>query len=185
MAVYAVCLLLLLAMVGFSDATYCLCNTGISDTILQTNIDYACGNGADCSGIQQNGACFLPNTIKDHCNYAVNSYYQRKGQISGSCDFKGSASVSQTPPSNLAAGCVYLSSPSTNGSSTAPPFSPGGTPPNSPPGSGAFAPPGAFVPPSGFDNGSDATISSQSVAASLLASFLVNFLIYGLIWRRI
>ncbi|XP_073020262.1 PLASMODESMATA CALLOSE-BINDING PROTEIN 1-like [Primulina eburnea] len=179
MAVYVVCLLLLLPMVTFSDATYCLCNTGVSNTVLQENIDYACGNGADCSAILQNGSCFLPNTIKDHCNYAVNSYYQRKGQTNGSCDFEGSASFSQTPPSNLAAGCVYQSSPS-NGSSPAPPFSPGGTPPN-----GSFAPPGTFVPPSSLDNGTDATLLSRSVATSILACFLVNFLIYGLKWPRI
>ncbi|XP_073314429.1 PLASMODESMATA CALLOSE-BINDING PROTEIN 1-like [Primulina huaijiensis] len=192
MAVYVVCLLLLLAMVGFSDATYCLCNTASSNTVLQQNIDYACGNGADCSAILQNGACFLPNTAGDHCNYAVNSYYQRKGQINGSCDFKGSAMVSPTPPSNLAAGCVYQSSPS-NGNSTAPPFSPGGTPPNAPPGSGSFgppgsgsfAPPGSFVPPSGFDNGSDVTLLSRSVTTSILACFSVDFLIYGLVWQRI
>ncbi|BAT99125.1 hypothetical protein VIGAN_10051000 [Vigna angularis var. angularis] len=49
-------------------------------------IDYASGAGADCSPILQNGACYQPNTVKDHCNYAVNSYFQRKGQAQGSCD---------------------------------------------------------------------------------------------------
>lgn len=76
-----------------------MCNSGLSDSILQKNIDYACGAGADCSAILQNGACFNPNTVKDHCNYAVNSYYQRKGQITGSCDFQGTATVTQTVPS--------------------------------------------------------------------------------------
>lgn len=84
----------------FADATYCVCNSGLSDPVLQKNIDYACGNGADCSAIMQNGACFNPNTVKDHCNYAVNSYYQRKGQITGSCDFQGTATVTTTPPTS-------------------------------------------------------------------------------------
>ena len=63
--------------------------------------DYACGAGADCSPILQNGACYQPNTIKDHCSYAVNSYFQRKGQTAQSCDFSGAASQSQTAPSSM------------------------------------------------------------------------------------
>lgn len=68
----------------------------MSDQVLQKDIDYACGAGADCSPILQNGPCFNPNTIKDHCNYAVNSYFQRKGQAPGSCDFSGTATVTPT-----------------------------------------------------------------------------------------
>ncbi|CAL0331251.1 unnamed protein product [Lupinus luteus] len=57
-------------------ALYCICQDGAGIQALQKAIDYACGNGADCTSIQQNGPCYLPNTVKDHCNYAVNSYYQ-------------------------------------------------------------------------------------------------------------
>ncbi|KZV16932.1 PLASMODESMATA CALLOSE-BINDING protein 3 [Dorcoceras hygrometricum] len=106
---FVVSLLLLLAMADQSEAAYCLCSSG-NDAAFQKNIDYACGAGADCSAILQNGACYNPNTARDHCNYAVNSYYQRKGQITGSCDFAGTASLSQTAP-NVASGCVYPSSP--------------------------------------------------------------------------
>ncbi|KAA3453317.1 PLASMODESMATA CALLOSE-BINDING PROTEIN 3 isoform X1 [Gossypium australe] len=105
-----VCLLLFLAMTGHSSATYCLCNDGVADQALQTTLDYACGNGADCSAIQQNGACYNPNTVKDHCNYAVNSYFQNKGQVTGSCDFAGTASVSANPPTNIPSTCTYPSS---------------------------------------------------------------------------
>ena len=80
-------------------ALYCVCKDGVGDQALQKAIDYACGAGADCTPILQNGACFQPNTVKDHCNYAVNSYFQRKGQAQGSCDFSGAATPSQTPPS--------------------------------------------------------------------------------------
>ena len=89
-------------------ALYCVCKDGVGDQALQKAIDYACGAGADCTPILQNGACFQPNTVKDHCNYAVNSYFQRKGQAQGSCDFSGAATPSQTPPSKCAALSSHL-----------------------------------------------------------------------------
>jgi len=83
---------------SIGGALYCVCKDGVGDQNLQKAIDYACGAGADCTQIQQNGPCFQPNTIKDHCNYAVNSYFQKKGQAQGACDFAGMATPSQTPP---------------------------------------------------------------------------------------
>ncbi|XP_052725854.1 PLASMODESMATA CALLOSE-BINDING PROTEIN 3 isoform X3 [Vigna angularis] len=103
---------LFLAFTGHSSALYCVCKDGVGDQALQKAIDYACGAGADCSPIIQNGACYQPNTVKDHCNYAVNSYFQRKGQAQGSCDFAGAATQSQNPPTS-ASTCVYPSSPGT------------------------------------------------------------------------
>ena len=85
---------------SLGGATYCLCRDGISDQNLQKALDYACGAGADCSPILQSGACYQPNTVKDHCNYAVNSYFQKKGQATGTCDFAGSATTSSNPPSS-------------------------------------------------------------------------------------
>ncbi|KAI3407539.1 X8 domain-containing protein [Psidium guajava] len=102
-------LMLLLAMAGCSSATYCICKDGVSDAALQKTLDYACGAGADCSPILQNGACYNPNTVKDHCNYAVNSYFQKKGEATGSCDFSGTAITSASVP-NAASGCVYPAS---------------------------------------------------------------------------
>lgn len=78
---------------------YCVCKDGLSDQALQKALDYACGAGADCSPILQNGACYQPNTVKSHCDYAVNSYFQRKGQGAGSCDFAGTAMTSTSAPS--------------------------------------------------------------------------------------
>ncbi|KAI4368943.1 hypothetical protein MLD38_017443 [Melastoma candidum] len=101
--------LLLLAISTPSGATYCLCKTGVSDQVLQKAIDYACGSGADCSPILQNGACYSPNTVKNHCDYAVNSYFQKKGQVNGSCDFAGSATPSASAPTE-ATGCVFPAS---------------------------------------------------------------------------
>ncbi|CAJ1931923.1 unnamed protein product [Sphenostylis stenocarpa] len=108
---------LLLALTGHSSALYCVCKDGVGDQALQKAIDYACGAGADCTPILQNGACFQPNTVKDHCNYAVNSYFQRKGQAQGSCDFAGAATPSQNPPTS-ASTCVYPSTPGNAGTGT-------------------------------------------------------------------
>ncbi|XWS69634.1 hypothetical protein CRYUN_Cryun04dG0195600 [Craigia yunnanensis] len=103
-----ICLVLFLAMTGHSSATYCLCKDG-GDQALQKTLDYACGAGADCTAILQNGACYNPNTVKDHCNYAVNSYFQRKGQATGSCDFSGTATVSPNPPTSKSLNQSFLS----------------------------------------------------------------------------
>ncbi|XP_022878336.1 PLASMODESMATA CALLOSE-BINDING PROTEIN 3-like [Olea europaea var. sylvestris] len=111
MAVFVLFLVFLFSITGHSDAAYCICNDGLSTDVYQKNIDYACGAGADCTPITQNGPCYNPNTVKDHCNYAVNSYYQRKGQTAMSCNFANTATVSQSPPSSSTSGCVYPSSP--------------------------------------------------------------------------
>ncbi|KAK8537621.1 hypothetical protein V6N12_043774 [Hibiscus sabdariffa] len=99
---------LFLAMTDHSSAVWCVCKDGVGEANLQKTLDYACGNGADCNPTHSNGPCYNPNTVKAHCNYAVNSYFQRKGQAQGSCDFSGTATVTSTDPSS--AGCVYPSS---------------------------------------------------------------------------
>ncbi|KAK2999498.1 hypothetical protein RJ639_024382 [Escallonia herrerae] len=119
MAAGLVFLVLILSMAMHSSAVqWCVCKQGTGDAVLQKTVDYACGAGADCTLIHQNGACYNPNTLLAHCNYAVNSYFQRKAQASGSCDFAGSASVVTSDPST--AGCVYPSSTSAAGTTTTP-----------------------------------------------------------------
>ncbi|CAL0315232.1 unnamed protein product [Lupinus luteus] len=110
--------MLFMSLTIHSSANYCLCKDGVGDQALQKAIDYACGAGADCTPIIQNGPCFQPNTVKDHCNYAVNSYFQRKGQVQGSCDFNGAATPSVTAPPTSTSTCVFPSSPSNAGTST-------------------------------------------------------------------
>ncbi|KAI4343952.1 hypothetical protein L6164_011239 [Bauhinia variegata] len=109
---------LLLALTGSSSAAnWCVCKDG-GDAILQKTLDYACGAGADCNPLRQNAACFQPNTVRAHCNYAVNSYFQKKGQAENSCNFAGTATIVTSDPST--SGCVYPSSASTTGTSTTP-----------------------------------------------------------------
>ncbi|PWA53173.1 X8 domain-containing protein [Artemisia annua] len=111
-----VVLLLMCSMVTYSSATWCVCKKGGNDKALQAALDWACGNGADCTQAHQGGKCFNPDTVIDHCSYAVNSYFQKKGQTPEACVFNGAAMVVTTDPSNN--GCTYPSSASgttTNG----------------------------------------------------------------------
>ncbi|MCD7459531.1 hypothetical protein HAX54_041195 [Datura stramonium] len=129
MAAFMLSLVFFLAITGYSSASYCVCKDGVDPKILQENIDYACGSGADCTAIHQNGACYNPDTIKDHCSYAVNSYYQRKGASGASCDFKGSATLTSTAPTT-GSGCVYQSTAGSTGGNTTPTTTPGTTNPS-------------------------------------------------------
>ncbi|KAL1218480.1 PLASMODESMATA CALLOSE-BINDING PROTEIN 4 [Cardamine amara subsp. amara] len=101
-------LCLIISMITYSNAIYCVCKDG-NEQVLQKAIDYACGAGADCSQIQTNGACFQPNTVKSHCDVAVNSYYQKKAASGATCEFNGAAILSNTPPST-ASSCLTGSS---------------------------------------------------------------------------
>uniref|UniRef100_A0A1J3IHQ1 Plasmodesmata callose-binding protein 4 n=2 Tax=Noccaea caerulescens TaxID=107243 RepID=A0A1J3IHQ1_NOCCA len=129
-------LCLFLSLITYSNALYCVCKDG-NEQVLQKAIDYACGAGADCSQIQLNGACYQPNTVKNHCDVAVNSYYQKKASSGATCDFNGAATTSPSPPST-ASSCLTGSSssgtPSTGTPSTGTPTT--GTPTSGTPTSG-------------------------------------------------
>lgn len=86
-------------LVVIVGASWCVCKTGLSDTVLQGTLDYACGNGADCNPTKPKQSCFNPDNVRSHCNYAVNSYFQKKGQSPGSCNFDGTATPTNSDPS--------------------------------------------------------------------------------------
>ncbi|CAA7408432.1 unnamed protein product [Spirodela intermedia] len=84
--------------------SWCVASPTASQTALQVALDYACGyGGADCVAIQQGGACFSPNTLRDHASYAFNSYYQ-KNPLPTSCDFGGTAILTTTDPKKIPSG---------------------------------------------------------------------------------
>ncbi|XP_057965729.1 glucan endo-1,3-beta-D-glucosidase isoform X2 [Malania oleifera] len=84
---------------------WCVPKAGTSDAQLQANLDYACGQGINCSPIQPGGACFEPNTVASHAAYAMNLFYQTSGKNSWNCDFSQSAALTSTNPSYNA--CIY------------------------------------------------------------------------------
>ncbi|KAF5736640.1 PLASMODESMATA CALLOSE-BINDING PROTEIN 3 [Tripterygium wilfordii] len=105
-------------LVSSAEGNWCVARSDASYQALQTALDYACWSGADCTPIQPNGLCYLPNTIQAHASYAFNSFFQRKAMAAGSCDFSGTATVAKTDPSY--GSCVYPSSASTAGGIAAP-----------------------------------------------------------------
>ncbi|XP_027114940.1 uncharacterized protein [Coffea arabica] len=99
--------------------SWCVAKSGTSETALQTALDYACGmGGADCSTIQQGGSCYNPNTVQNHASVAFNSYYQ-KNPSQTSCDFGGTAMITNANPST--GSCVLATSSSSSSPSTSAP----------------------------------------------------------------
>ncbi|KAJ8621103.1 hypothetical protein MRB53_029632 [Persea americana] len=78
---------------------WCVPKAGTSDALLQSNLDYACGQGIDCTPIQPGGACFLPDTVASHATYAMNLLYQTAGRNPWNCDFSQTATITSTNPS--------------------------------------------------------------------------------------
>lgn len=86
--------------------TWCVAKDGAPDTMLQAAIDWGCGLGTvDCRPIEENGACYSPDALKDHASYVLNSYYQKNGQNTMACDFPGAAMITASDPST--ATCQY------------------------------------------------------------------------------
>ncbi|XP_028551408.1 major pollen allergen Ole e 10-like [Dendrobium catenatum] len=87
--------------------SWCIASQSASETPLQVALDFACGyGGADCSQIQPGGSCFNPDTVRNHASYAFNDYYL-KNPIPTSCDFGGTAIITNIDPSTST--CQYPS----------------------------------------------------------------------------
>ncbi|XP_047051061.1 uncharacterized protein LOC124656343 [Lolium rigidum] len=87
--------------------SWCVCRPDASDEALQSTLDYACGNGADCAPLHAGAQCHSPDTLVAHCSYAANSYFHRISQTDddATCDFGGAATLSETDPSSET--CTY------------------------------------------------------------------------------
>ncbi|XP_051124567.1 glucan endo-1,3-beta-glucosidase 4-like [Andrographis paniculata] len=92
-----------------SSTGYCVARPGADERSLQSGLDWACGPGqANCSAIQQGQPCYTPNTIENHASYAYNDYYQKKQSSGATCDFGGSATLTNVDPSY--GSCIFTGS---------------------------------------------------------------------------
>lgn len=107
----------LLSSSALVASDFCVCRSDQSTAALQKTIDYSCGQGADCTEIQQTGACYNPNDVASHCSWAANSYFQKNRATGATCDFTGVATLSTADPSF--SGCTFPSSASAAGTTTA------------------------------------------------------------------
>ncbi|KAH9296623.1 hypothetical protein KI387_040211, partial [Taxus chinensis] len=89
-----------------TNQTYCIAMDGADPKLLQAALDWACGPGqSDCSAVNQGQTCYEPDTVQDHASYAFDAYYHKMGMASGSCDFKGVATITTTDPSHDS--CIF------------------------------------------------------------------------------
>lgn len=96
-----------------TNQTFCIAKEKVDKKMLQAALDWACGPGkVDCSALMQGEECYEPDDVAAHSSYAFNAYYQKMGKASGSCDFKGVATVTSTDPSRGA--CVFPGSAKSN-----------------------------------------------------------------------
>lgn len=122
---FKVVALLLATAFSTAAATWCVVRSDASEQAMQRALDYACGGGADCAPIQSTGLCYMPNTLQAHASYAINSFYQRRGNAPADCFFAGAGATAATDPSY--GSCVYPSSPRNAGGAVPVPTSAGAT----------------------------------------------------------
>ncbi|KAG9153371.1 hypothetical protein Leryth_017271 [Lithospermum erythrorhizon] len=85
--------------------SWCVAKSGSLEIALQSALDYACNiGGVDCSAIQKGASCYNPNSLEFHASYAFNSYYMKNPDQS-SCDFGGTAMITNTNPSS--GSCIF------------------------------------------------------------------------------
>lgn len=80
---------------------WCIADEQTPDDELVQALKWACENGADCTKIQENQPCYLPNTVKEHASFAFNSYYQNMKQKGASCYFNSAAVLTAHDPSKF------------------------------------------------------------------------------------
>ncbi|MED6207609.1 hypothetical protein PIB30_037306 [Stylosanthes scabra] len=81
-----------------TEAEWCVARFDASEKDLQQGLDYACLIGADCDAIQDGGPCFYPDNLRDHANYAYDTYWKKDNRDPSSCDFGGTAEIVTRDP---------------------------------------------------------------------------------------
>jgi hypothetical protein len=80
---------------------WCVARPWAEADMVQAALDWACSHSAECRLIQLAQPCYVPNTLLSHASFAFNSYFQIHGQASGTCDFGGTAMITNIDPSEF------------------------------------------------------------------------------------
>jgi len=74
----------------------CHAKATATDANLGNALSWVCGaGGVDCTPITPGGDHYIPNTLKDHCNWAFNTYFYLHRMQGGmaACDFGATAEL--------------------------------------------------------------------------------------------
>lgn len=105
-----------------SGGVFCIAKQDADSTSLEAGLDWACGAGkANCLPIQEGQPCYKPDTLQNHASFAYNDYYHKTKNAGGTCDFSGTATISNIDPSH--GSCVFTGSSKSAMSGGATPFS--------------------------------------------------------------
>ncbi|KAL1225256.1 Major pollen allergen Ole e 10 [Cardamine amara subsp. amara] len=88
-----------------SSKQWCIATLTATDAQLQSNINFGCSQGIDCSPIRPGGSCFIPDKLSNHASFVMNAYYQSHGRTKEACSFGNTGTFAATDPSF--GGCVY------------------------------------------------------------------------------
>lgn len=83
--------------VVYYPSQWCVLNPSADQSLLATNVDYACAHG-DCTPLENGGSC-AGLTSAQNASYAFNNYYQFNNQNPLACNFQGVAQITTTDPS--------------------------------------------------------------------------------------
>ncbi|KAL5708514.1 hypothetical protein ACHQM5_019304 [Ranunculus cassubicifolius] len=105
-----------------SRGVFCIAKQDADPTSLEAGLDWACGAGnADCAPIQEGRPCYNPDTLQNHASFAYNDYYHRMQSAGGTCDFSGTAMLTNLDPSR--GSCIFTGSSKSGTSGNSTPFS--------------------------------------------------------------
>ncbi|GER32374.1 glucan endo-1 3-beta-glucosidas [Striga asiatica] len=83
-----------------ASGVFCVARGDADEVALRNGLNWACGQArANCRAIQSGQPCYEPNTLVNHTSYAYNDYYQRMRGSGGTCDFGGTAMLTNDDPS--------------------------------------------------------------------------------------
>lgn len=79
--------------VAYKGKVWCVVAKGVINmTEVGNAVTYACGQGnGTCDAIQPGKACYQPNSLVAHANYAFSSYWSQRRSIGATCYFNGVA----------------------------------------------------------------------------------------------